>query len=155
MKQIHNSFFSLPGWFLTTISLIGIALLMNYAAHRGYQSYEQKTDHLNHPDQYAGQNLCIGFVNIIQINKEEVIAVDSRNYRYFFIIDSDIKIKEGETYSFLGIITDSGKIHVDTVQHHPYRKYKYLLSSLSLILVIFLIIKYIRFNSDGLCLKKD
>ena len=155
MERILNSFFALPGWLIATFSLIGTCLLMIYAAHLGNQSYEQKMNHLKHPDRYTDQEICIGFVNIIQINDDEIIAIDSRSYRYIFQVNSDIKLNKGETYSFRGKITDSGNILVDIVQHHPYRKYKYLLSSLSLILVIFLIIKYIRIDSAGLYLRKD
>ena len=63
-------------------------------------------------------------------------------------------IKKGETYSFTGLIMPSGKIKVTEFQIHRYRKEKYIFSSLSFIIVFFLIFKYFRLDKQGIFLIK-
>ena len=67
--------------------------------------------------------------------------------KYHFIVDTS-RVELNKFYSFSGIVNPDSKIEVLAIQEHPLRKFKYLCSLLSFIIILYFIMKYIRFDKN-------
>lgn len=140
--------FGLPRWLLAGFSSLTLILLMVYCALEGSKLNHEKIKILSNPLEHLQEEIRLGFLNIDEVNGYEITGHDSQR-KYPLTSDPSMNIWKGETYSFIGMITASGKIRIKEIQHHPYRLYKYLLSSSAILIVLYLIIKNIRIQEKG------
>ena len=153
--KLLNSFFKLPGFVLALISIFFLILLGYYC----WLSEEQITDntiYLKNPQLYEGREILSSFCNVDEKLDNEIISRSKYGRVYYFIIDTNV-VELNHIYSFKGNISNEGKIIVTDLQKHPHRILKYLFSLLSFPIIIFLIIKYIRFDTSSftLLIKED
>ena len=141
MHKFIEKFFNLPRWFLMTIALCFLFWGGYYGAQQSADEYDTSKEIFQQP----GEAICVGYTKIISITRNEIITIDRVGDTYR-LITTDTKLRIGEIYSFSGMVTDSGKIQLYTYQHHPFRGLKYVFSLLSMIIIIFLILKYIRYD---------
>ena len=153
MRPIFNKFFTLPATCLNIMALAGLAALMIYSAFKGEQIYNKLQERIADPVPGEIQTVCLSFIKIEDIDDGEARAIDRRLNTYYLEIDESWEVKKGGTYSLTGHINSSGKIKVLEIQTHRHRKLKYLFSGFSFIVVIFLIGKYLRFDTNGIYLK--
>jgi hypothetical protein len=154
MRPIINKFFSLPGPYLIVMAFAGLAILMIYSALKGEQIYNNLHAQIANPNQYEFKTVCLSFIKIEDIDNSDAMAIDRRLNTYYLKIDESWGVKKSETYSLTGYIERSGRIKVTEIQANRHRNLKYLFSSLSFIIIIFLVVKYIRFDPKGIYLKE-
>ena len=148
MKQMINRVFGLPRWLLAGFSSLTLILLMVYSALEGSKLNHERTKIFSNPLEHLQEEIRLRFLKIDEVNGYEITGHDSQR-KYQLTSDPSLNIRKGETYSFIGMITTSGKIRIKEIQHHPYRLYKYLLSSSAILIVLYLIIKNIRIQKKG------
>ncbi len=148
MRQMINRVFGLPRWLLAGFSSLTLILLMVYSALEGSKLNHERTKIFINPLEHLQEEIRLGFLKIDEVNGYEITGHDSQR-KYQLTSDPSLNIRKGETYSFIGMITASGKIRIKEIQHHPYRLYKYLLSSSAILIVLYLIIKNIRIQKKG------
>lgn len=110
--------------------------------------YDEKIYKLQHPKQAAQERVCIGYIRIDQKTGKGVQGVDQSGNKYRFLTDPGDFVL-GERYSFKGRITADGSLLVESFQHHPHRILKHAFSLLSLILVLYILRTYIRFERSS------
>lgn len=115
------------------------------------KQYTKRVQSLIRPGDTSCETICIGYIEITQKTAWGVMGKDNIGNEFLLVTDSD-KFKLGERYSFKGAITPEGKIDVLNYQHHPHRSLKYVFSSLSLLLVLFLVGRFIRIERSSLML---
>ena len=140
--------FCLPRWLLAGFSSLTLILLMVYCVLEGSKLNHERTKILSNPLEHLQEEIRLGFLKIGEVNGYEIMGHDSQR-KYQLTSDPSMNIRKGETYSFIGMITASGKIRIKEIQHHPHRLYKYLLSSSAILIVLYLIIKNIRIQKKG------
>lgn len=150
MKKMIDKFFTLPGWLLFLVSSTFIAISMMWGALSGSETERPKSAYLAEPSEHVGDQLCLGYLKIQQKNSGHVIGQDNSGNSYPLFLPADIRVNEGGRYSVKGIVNNQGIIEIHEIQHHPFRSYKYIFSSLSLIVVLVILFRYIRINRDGL-----
>lgn len=150
MKKMIDKFFTLPGWLLFLVSSTLIAISMMWGALSGSEIERPKSAYLAEPSEHVGNQLCLGYLKIQQKNSGHVIGQDNSGNSYPLLLPEDIRVNEGGRYSVKGIVNSQGIIEVHEIQHHPYRSYKYIFSSLSFIFILLIIQRYIRVNREGL-----
>ncbi len=148
MRQMIKHVFSLPRWLLAGFSSLALILLMIYSALEGSKLNHERTKIFINPLEHLQEEIRLGFLKIDEVNGYEITGHDSQR-KYQLTSDPSLNIRKGETYSFIGMITASGKIRIKEIQHHPYRLYKYLLSSSAILIVLYLIIINIRIQKKG------
>lgn len=148
MSQMLEQIVNIPRWILAGLSSFVLIILMAYSAIEGSKLENEKINLLNHPLEHLQEKIRLGFLKIDEVNDYEITGHDSQR-KYQLTSDPSMNIRKGETYSFIGMITASGKIRVKEIQHHPYRLHKYLLSSSAILIVLYLIIKNIRIQKKG------
>ncbi|MBD3224267.1 MAG: hypothetical protein GF313_06020 [Caldithrix sp.] len=145
MKRI----FYLPGWVLFILSLMALCILGYLGWRQAENRYLARQYILEHASEHAEETVCVGYVKIISENRRLITAENSRGDRFQFI-RSNISPDIGETWSATGSVNKKGRIHVQQWMHHPMRTSKYVFSALSLVLVLYFIIRYIRFDFNDL-----
>ncbi len=140
-----NKIFQLPGWQLATISLLGLVLLGALCCYLEKPQHQKQLDYFNNPEKYNGVEVLLTFSTVSKKNAKEVFSIHNKKERYCYIIDTSL-VKINQCYSFLGNLTADGKIQVKRFQHHPQRIFKRVYSLFSFPLIIFLFIKYVRFD---------
>lgn len=145
---MFNKLLTLPRWLLAGLSSSLLAALIIFSFIRGSKSENDKTYLLNHPTSHLNEEIRLGFLKIDKVNHYEISCRDSQR-QYRLISNPTMNILEGDTYSFTGLITASGKIRLTEMQHHPYRLIKYLLSALAIVIALILILKNIRIQKKG------
>jgi hypothetical protein len=142
-----NKFLQLPAWFLASISLLMLALLSTYSWYHEKDFYKDLNDQIAKPQENLVKKVYINYVKIITIDGDEVTAKNRRGdvYRLY----PARNIKQDEYYSFLGKVAPDGKVEIIQPYHQARWQLKHLLSLLSLFLVLYYIIKYIRFDQNS------
>ncbi len=139
--------FRLPAWFLIFVSLALIVVLGYDSWQKSEFYYEKRLQMIANAPNHAGEQLCIGFVRVTNIEGDAITAVDRNAYYYFFKAETK-NINKGDIYSFSGVLNKDGTITTDAVTPHPHRKLKYLFSAASIFIVLFLVIRHIRWDND-------
>jgi hypothetical protein len=148
-----NYFFKLPRWLLAITSIIALAIL-GWTSWQSEERLHMQQDHVfANPERYAGNQVVLRFIYIEEKKNHQVIGVDARNNTYYLNIENPGAIKLNKYYSLVGALQSNGTIQVEKYQLHPHRFWKYSLSLLSLIFVLYYIITSIRWGKDGLYLK--
>lgn len=134
-----------PRWIAFFIAL-GLFFTTSYTLWTGqHERFNTQLQALQNPGEHAGTRICVGYLLIESIETWGVVATDKGGYRYPFAMNP-VNIEKGHRYSFRGTISVDGKIRVENFQHHPYNVLKYAFSLLSLVLVVYIIRMYIRFD---------
>ena len=145
---MFEKLFNLPRWLLAGLSSSVLIVLIIFSTVQGSKSENERLSLLNHPDRHLNEEIRLGFLKITKVDRYEILGRDSQR-QYQLIGNPSMNIHEGETYSFTGMITASGKIRLTEMQHHPHRLYKYLISGSALLIVLNLVIKNIRMQKKG------
>ena len=143
----------LPGWMMASFSAIILIALMYYADSEGHSRYLMRINQIENATRHHDTPICIGYLKIISVQSDRVIAVDGHNYQYRLVTGKSVTLLKNEKYSVSGKVAQDGSIYLENVQHHPNRCLKYLISSLSLIIISYLIIRNIRISKEGLIYK--
>lgn len=146
---MFNKIFQLPGWVLFTVSLLFLFIAGIYSVWQEQRESLQNTIFFENAAQHQGETVCISHVNVYRKTSRGVLAVSSRRGKKYQLIINPALIKLNQHYSFAGVLNPDGKITVRNFQHHPHRKLKYIFSLLSLPVVLFLLLKYIRWDRAG------
>jgi len=137
----------LPGWLLFLVSS-ALLLLLGMLSWSGEEdAFERKLHRLQHPHEYESSEICLGYLTIDSLTARSVQASDRAGNAYRFYVDPS-GFQTGERYSFRGHIMRNGMIRVADYLHHPQRQLKYAFSLLSLLPLIYLIARYIRFDRN-------
>jgi len=152
MIQFLNKFFSLSCFSINLVAITGLLLFMTYSGIKGEQIYQNRLRQMADPALDRDNTFCLSFVKIEDVDGDYARAIDRRNNTFNLQIENSQVMIKGGTYSLTGSITSTGKFKVMEVQFHRYRNLKYIFSSLSFLIVIFLIIKYFRLNKKGIYL---
>jgi hypothetical protein len=145
---MFDKIFNLPRWLLAGLSSSVLIVLIIFSTLQGSKSENDRLNQLNHPKRHLNEEISLGFLKISKVNRYEISGRDSQR-QYQLISNPSMNIREGDTYSFTGMITASGKIRLTEMQHHPHRLYKYLISGSAFLFVFNLIIKNIRIQKKG------
>jgi hypothetical protein len=121
---------NIPRWILAGLSSSALIILMAYSAIEGSKLENEKINLLNHPLEHLQEEIRLGFLKIGEVNGYEITGHDSQR-KYQLTSDPSMNIRKGETYSFIGMITASGKIRI------------------AILIVLYLIIKNIRIQEKG------
>jgi hypothetical protein len=139
--------FNWARWKLLSLSATGLLILAFFIWQGELAIAAEKLFYLNNPQKFKGKEICVSYINVVQKSPGGVIGRDMGGKVYHLQLNSpDILINE--RYSFKGIIKSDGKIQVSSFQHHPFRVLKYILSALSLAIVLYLIVIHIRFEES-------
>ena len=145
---MFDKFFNLPRWLLAGLSSSVLTALMILSFMQGSKLENDRLNLLIHPNSHLNEEIRLGFLKIDKVDRSEISGRDSQR-QYQLISNPAMNIREGDTYSFTGMITASGKIRLTEIQHHPHRFYKYLISGSAILIALNLIIKNIRIQKKG------
>ena len=143
---MFNRIFQLPGWALFTVSLLVLFIAGIYSVRQEQQESRRNSIFFKNAALYQGKPVCLSHVNVFQKNTDGVSAVSSRRGKVYQLLINPALIQVNQHYSFTGVLNPDGKVIVRNFQHHPHRKLKYIFSLFSLPVVLFLILKYIRWD---------
>ncbi len=148
LKHSIDRLFKLPGWLLAIISLVFL-IVTAWSAWRSESTVIQyKRTILQSPEVYAGMRVCMPYARIVRIKRDTAYTVTTARERYRFLVDTN-KVRLHQTYSFAGELQSDGSIRVMAVHHHKHRILKYVLSLLSLPIVIYLMVSHFRLDSES------
>jgi hypothetical protein len=140
--------FNRSRWMIMVIPCLLLVLLGVLSWSMESRRYDEKLYKLQHPKQAAAELVCIGYIRIDQKTGKGVQGMDQSGTQYRFLIDPKDFVL-GDRYSLKGRITADGSILVESYQHHPHRILKHAFSLLSLILVLYILRRYIRFDRSS------
>lgn len=154
IKKLIDQFFHLPSWLLAFISTIFLLLLGILCLKIVELDNLQKYEYYDNPEKYHNPTITIFYVQILEKKNNLIIGKTKQDSTYQFVIDTNL-VKLNHWYSFQGPVQNDHKILVKKFQEHPFRFLKYVLSLLSSIIVIYLLIKYIKFENGYFTIKSD
>lgn len=143
-----DKFFHMSRTSLLLISCTGLIIFGYICWFYVYPDVAKVKNIAMNPEKHPGTTVCLNFCPITDKNANEVISSYPGKASYFFLMDTSL-VEINKVYSFRGMITPEGKIRVINFQHHPHRNLKYLLSLLSLPVILFLVVKYIGFDKKS------
>ncbi len=147
-----NRLFHLPGWILFLTAALVLLIMCTYSWQSQEMQYRRLLLQIKNPGKYAGEGVCVGFLKI-RDKKDGVFEAQNHRGENFVLLSDTDAFQAGQTYSVTGKIQRNGAIAVADSQHHPYRRNKYLYSALSVFVVIFLLVRYVRIDPDRKGLK--
>lgn len=142
-----NRFFHLPGWILFLTAALVIVIMCVFSWQSQEMQYQQLLMKISNPGKYAGEIVCVGFLKIRDKRDGVLEAQNHRGENFVLLSDAGV-FQTGQTYSVTGKIQKNGAIAVADSQHHPYRRNKYLYSALSVLVAVFLLVRYVRIDRD-------
>ncbi len=151
VQKFADFIFNRPGWQLAFVALGLLIMSAVWTWTIEQRSQFEKYTILENPQEYAGTHVCMPYGKVVLIHADTALTVNSREAKYRFVVDTTV-VHLYQTYSFAGVLQGDGTIVVSDVHHHSYRFGKYALSLLSLPIMIWLIVKYIRFDQSTLSL---
>ena len=132
------------------IPLIAVLVLSWF----GWYSYQKQNRELkdlrykiNHISELAGQEITLSYSYAREI-KSDTVRIYSWNVGEAYFIIPGNHFKKDNVYTVKGIMQADGTVKATAYQHHPHRKFKYLLSLLSLPLILILLFKHLRFDKQ-------
>jgi hypothetical protein len=142
-----DKFFHLPALILIILSLPMLLLLSAYSYYHEKDFFNELNEQITNPQKNLGKTVYLSYVKIAEVNDNEAVAKNRRGDTYLLFPVSNII--QGEYYSFIGKVSLNGKLEIIQQYHQTRWQLKHLLSLLSLLLVLYYIIKYIRFDKNS------
>ena len=142
-----DKFFKLPSWILIIISIFILISLAVYSWYHEKDEYKNTKDKISNYKDNAGEKILISYSKIIEINDQQILVKNRRGD--IFTLYPVHSVQKDEYYSFYGKIRKYGRVEIIQQYPHPKWQLKHLLSLLSIILVLYYIIKYIRLDKTS------
>ena len=141
-----DKFFKLPNWLLIAVSIILLSSLCFYSWFHEKDKYKGIKEKISNFKQNTNKKVVITYTEIIDKNGQEILVKNRRGDLFrLFPVDS---IQMDQYYSFSGRIRPDGRVEIIHQYLHPRWQLKHILSLLSVILVLYYIIIYIRFDKN-------
>jgi hypothetical protein len=145
LSRYFNRLYTLSTLSLALLAFFMLLCLMVLSIIKAEEENRNKLIRLQNSQEHINQEITLGFIKIDNVGKNQASAHD-RFFKYRLVFRPPIQLNSGERYSVIGSITVDGSIKIKQIMHHPYRTLKYAISALSLILVVYIGRKYLRWD---------
>ncbi|MBN2426510.1 MAG: hypothetical protein JXR46_05520 [Calditrichaceae bacterium] len=129
------------------IFIAGIAALI-LLGHYGsfiYETQDQVIQSFINSSEYQNKQIWLKYIKIIKADSIAASGIDGRQRSYIFFVNNK-QLQIGKVYALELYKNHKGHLQLISFKEYPLRKAKYITSSLSILLIFYLVIKFLRFD---------
>ena len=98
--------------------------------------------------EYQNKQFWLKYIKIIKADSVAASGVDQRDRSYIFFVNNK-RLQIGKVYALELYKNHNGGLQLISFKEYPLRKAKYLTSSLSILLILYLVIRFLRFDKKN------